>query len=150
MARQTEPIRVARRWVLQRLARAHSAQLIRTKARTRRPSRHGYTFVVLETLGARTGARRQVTLLYLQDGDDFIVLASNFGQERPPAWYFNLVAQPDASVLHDGHRIPVRAENIDGDERASLIPRMTKYNAQWKRYFGTVERDLPIVRLSPR
>jgi deazaflavin-dependent oxidoreductase (nitroreductase family) len=137
-----------RRWVYQHAARLHSAQLIRTKARTRRPSRHGYTFVVLETIGARSGATRQVTLLYLADGDDFIVLASNFGQERPPAWYFNLLARPEAQVLHDGRRVPVHATVLDGAARAGLVPRMTAYNGQWKRYFRTVERDLPVVRLS--
>jgi deazaflavin-dependent oxidoreductase (nitroreductase family) len=138
-----------RRWVYQRAARAHSARLIRTKARTIRPSRHGFTFLVLETIGAKTGARRQVTLLYLHDGDDFIVLGSNFGQDRPPAWYFNLTAHPDANVLVEGQRVAVHGELVDGDERAALTPRMAEYNSQWRRYFRTVQRDLPVVRLTP-
>jgi deazaflavin-dependent oxidoreductase (nitroreductase family) len=139
-----------RRWLYQRVARLHSAQLIRTKARTRRASRYGYTFVVLETIGARSGSRRQATLLYLRNGADYILLASNFGQERPPAWYFNLLSQPDVHVLYEGTRVPVHASVVDGPERAALVPQMTGYNRQWKRYFRTVERELPVVRLTPR
>jgi len=139
-----------RRWLYQQVARAHSAQLIRTKARTSRASRHGYTFVVLETIGARSGTTRQTTLLYLRSGDDFILLASNFGQERPPAWYFNLLSQPDVHVLHEGRRLPVHASVVDGAERAALVPQMAAYNRQWKRYFRTVKRDLPVVRLTSR
>jgi deazaflavin-dependent oxidoreductase (nitroreductase family) len=131
-------------------ARLHGAAMIRSKGRTRRPSRHGYTFLVLETVGAKTGAVRQATLLYLQHGDDFIVLASNFGQEHPPAWYFNLQAQPDAHVLHDGRRMAVRAAVVHGADRAALIPVMAAYNSQWRGYFKNVERALPVVRLTPR
>jgi len=137
-----------RRWFYQRFAKVHGAVLIRTKGRSRRRNKHGYTFLVLETLGARSGASRQVPLLYLRRGDSFVVLASNFGQERPPAWFLNLLAHPEAHVLIGGQRTSVHARVLEGDERAALVPIVRGYNAQWNEYFDTVQREIPMVLLT--
>jgi deazaflavin-dependent oxidoreductase (nitroreductase family) len=138
-----------RRWFYQRFARVHRAVLVRLKGRSIRQSRHGYTFLVLETVGARSGEIRQVPLLYLQQRQGFVVLASNYGQERPPGWFFNLRARPEAHVLTGGERIPVRSRVLDGDERTALVPIVRGYNAQWNDYFDTVQREIPMVLLTP-
>jgi len=139
----------ARRRFYQQFARVHGALLIRTKGR---PRWLGWrqTALVLETVGRRTGELRQLPLLCLRYGDAFVVLASNYGQERPPAWWFNLEAQPDCQVLWDGRRIPVRARVSAGDERAKLVERGCAYNSNWHDYLTTVEREIPLVVLERR
>lgn len=130
----------------QTFARYHGKLLLRTNGR---PSSLGWgqTALVLETVGRKSGQVRAAPLLYMADGNDFIILASNYGQEHPPAWWFNLQARPEATVLWKGWRVPVVANELAGDERESRIPAMREYNAQWNMYLAEVHRYLPIVRL---
>lgn len=106
--------------------------------------------LVLETTGRRSNQPRRVVLLYMPESDDFVVLASNFGQERPPAWWLNLQATPDAVVQIGGRRIPVRARELAGEERNSVLERSMSYNRQWRSYAVSLQRTLPIVRLERR
>jgi len=105
--------------------------------------------LVLETTGRRSGLSRRVALLYMPDGEAFVVLASNFGQEHPPAWWLNLEVTPDAVVLLGGRRVRVRARDLQGEERASVLTRAIAYNKQWRAYAGVLRRSLPVVRLEP-
>ena len=76
---------------------------------------------LLTTVGHRTGESRTVPLLFLADGTDFVVIASNFGQHHHPAWSANLLANPSATVNLGGRSFPVRAALVDGAERERLI-----------------------------
>lgn len=127
-------------------ARRHTRLLVRTHGR---PSWSGprFRFLVLEVRGRRSGQHRSVVLLYMPDGDGFVVIASNYGGERPPAWWLNLSADPDAVVHVGGRSIPVRARTLAGEERQAMALRAVSYNKQWRRYMRTVQRELPIVRL---
>ena len=129
-------------------ARRHTRLLVRTRGR---PSWSGprLRFLVLETQGRRSGRRRNVVLLFMPDGDSFVVIASNYGGERPPAWWVNLVADPAAVVHVSGRSVPVRARALSGSERDAMVTRAVPYNGQWRRYLHTVQRELPIVRLEP-
>ncbi len=133
-----------------RFARIHGAVLVRTKAREFpriRARRH--RFLVLETVGARTGQPRHVPLLYLEEGGSFVVLASNFGQEKPPAWLANLRGRPTAHVLLRGRRVAITWRVVEEPERSDLVERMRAYNKQWNDYFKHVTRELPVVVLTP-
>ena len=129
-------------------ARRHTRLLVRTRGR---PSWSGprLRFLVLETQGRHSGRRRSVVLLYMPDGEHFVVIASNYGGERPPAWWLNLSAQPEALVHVAGRTVPVRARALDGAEREAMLARVVTYNRQWRGYARTVRRELPIVRLEP-
>ena len=140
------PYSARRRQFYQRFAKVHGALLVRTKGRPRRLGLHQFA-LVLETVGRRSGELRALPLLYMPDRDAFVVLASNYGQERPPAWWFNLQAQPEAVVFVSGTRIAVRARKLEGDEREAIIPKAKAYNVQWRDYLASVERELPIIRL---
>jgi deazaflavin-dependent oxidoreductase (nitroreductase family) len=141
------PYSERRRRFYQRFAKVHGALLVRTKGRPRRLGRNQYA-LVLETVGAKTGQVRTVPLLYMPDGDErFVVVASNYGQERPPAWWANLRSRPDAHIYLSGKRLAVRWHLAAGDERDALIPRITAYNKQQQEYFSSVQRELPIVVL---
>jgi len=83
----------------------------------------------------------------MPDGDGFVVIASNYGGERPPAWWMNLTTDANATVHVAGRSVPVRARALAGDERAGMLPRAASYNKQWRGYIRTVQRELPIVRL---
>ena len=127
-------------------ARGHTRVLVRTHGF---PSWSGprLRFLVLETRGRRSGLPRSVVLLYMPDGRDYVVIASNFGDEHPPAWWMNLRAQPEAVVHVSGRTIPVRARALAGEERDAMLERAVHYNRQWRGYTQNVQRDLPVLRL---
>ncbi|HET6867549.1 MAG TPA: nitroreductase family deazaflavin-dependent oxidoreductase [Solirubrobacteraceae bacterium] len=80
----------------------------------------GLPVVMLTTTGARSGQPRTVPVLGIPFSGGVAVIASNFGQHRQPAWYYNLRANPDAQVLVDGVRGRVRAVEADTDQRAEI------------------------------
>ncbi len=106
--------------------------------------------VVLTTTGASSGLLRTVPLAALLDGQDFVVVGSNFGRERHPAWSTNLIAHPDARVAFRGEEFAVRAELLEDAERLRVWPDLL---AQWPlfdRYAETSGRDLRVFRLRRR
>jgi deazaflavin-dependent oxidoreductase (nitroreductase family) len=62
----------------------------------------GVDIAMLTTIGARTGRPRTLPVLGLRDGDDAILIASNFGRPRHPSWYYNLRADPRATIVVGG------------------------------------------------
>jgi deazaflavin-dependent oxidoreductase (nitroreductase family) len=80
----------------------------------------GLPVVLLTTTGARSGAPRTWPLLGVPVGDQLAVIASNWGAHRHPAWYHNLRANPRAIVVVDGVEVPVRAREVEGEERDRL------------------------------
>lgn len=106
--------------------------------------------LLLTTRGRRSGKERTVPLLYLEDGDSLIVVASAGGQETHPAWYLNLVAEPDAQVQIGRQVRPVRARTLDAAARAVVWPRVTATYAGYERYAARTEREIPLVALDPR
>ena len=102
---------------------------------------------MLETTGRRSCQPRRVPLLYMPDGDAFVVAASNFGGEQPPAWWMNLQADPGAVVECRGQRLPVTARELSGDEREETLALAIAYSRQWREYAASLRRPLPIIRL---
>ena len=104
---------------------------------------------LLTTVGRRSGERRTVPLLYIADGKDYVVIASNFGQRHHPAWSANLMANPSATVTLHGRMFPVQALLVEGDERDRLIAAL---RGMWPAY-ATYEiwashRTLRVFRLT--
>jgi len=128
--------------------RAHTWLLLRTAGRPEHITPR-LRCLVLETTGRRSNRRRRVPLLYLPDGNGFIILASNFGREEPPGWLKNLRETPDAAVQVGGKVIAVWARELDGEERERVLERAKAYNKQWRTYALTLHRPLPVIRLEP-
>jgi deazaflavin-dependent oxidoreductase (nitroreductase family) len=105
---------------------------------------------LLEHRGRRTGKLRTTPLVYLADGDDVVVAASQAGRPHHPLWYRNLQADPDAVVQVRRQRRPVRARTADRQERADLWPRLVDLYADYDSYQSWTEREIPVVVLSPR
>jgi deazaflavin-dependent oxidoreductase (nitroreductase family) len=109
----------------------------------------GQPVLLLQTLGRRTGRLRTTPVQYLRDDGKFVVVAANGGALRPPAWYFNLLAEPRARVLVGGTDVDVVAREAAGPERAELWRRLTAANRFLERVARKAGRPLPVVVLTP-
>jgi deazaflavin-dependent oxidoreductase (nitroreductase family) len=109
----------------------------------------GQPVLLLQTTGRRSGRTRTTPVQYLADDDTFVVVASNAGAARPPAWYLNLHANPDARVQVGQRAIDVRAQEAAGQERAELWQRLTAANRYLERAARKARRDLPLMALVP-
>ena len=106
-------------------------------------------FLLLTTVGRRTGQRRTQPLLYVPDRGRFIVVGSNAGDDRPPAWWLNLEAQPAADVQVDRERHRVRARRAQGEELAALWAELDRSYSYYADYRRRTAREIPIVVLEP-
>ena len=106
--------------------------------------------LLLTTTGRKSGQTRTAPVLYLTDRDRLVVIGSNAGNERAPAWALNLVANPDAEVEVRGARKPVRARVAEGDERAELWQRMNGQYNGFEEYRERTTRDIRVFVLEPR
>lgn len=128
--------------------RAHRAFLRMTGGRFGRTGT--LPALLLNTRGRKTGQSRDVILNFLRDGGSFVVIASYGGEDRHPAWWQNLMANPEGSVLFDGKRIDVRAREADGAEREALWGRVIAADPTYVEYQQRTQRRLPVVVLEPR
>lgn len=107
--------------------------------------------LLLDHVGRRTGQTFTTPLLYLADGPNLVVVASQGGLPKHPQWFHNLVATPEASVHVKKERSrPVRARVADPDERAELWPRLVALYADFATYQATADREIPVMVLEPR
>lgn len=106
--------------------------------------------LLITTTGRKSGKPRANPLVYAADGDGFVVIGSNWGQEHHPAWSGNLLANPAATVTVDGRDIAVTATMAKGAERERLwqllLSTWPAYQSYEVRAGG---RDLRIFRLKP-
>jgi len=106
--------------------------------------------LVLTTLGRRSGSRRSTTVLYRVDGERLILVGSNTGSDRHPAWALNLVANPDAEVEIRGERLRMRARVAEDGERAALWEAMSDLYSGFDEYRERTDRELLIFVLTRR
>ena len=109
----------------------------------------GQPILLLITAGAKSGRRRATPLLYLPDGERVVVIASNGGRDRHPAWYYNLRAHPEVTVFLRGRVGAYRAYEAQGEERAELWRRAVDYFAGFALYEQRTARHIPVMVLTP-
>ena len=113
--------------------------------------KRGWGALRLTTTGRRSGQERSVILGYLDDGPSLVTLAMNGWEDGHPAWWLNLVAQPDAVVrLADQDPQPVRAREAVGEERDRLWQTWVAINPQLDAYAALRSTETPVVVLEPR
>ena len=105
--------------------------------------------LILHTVGRKSGKARQSPLLYIQDGDDYMVVRSRGGSDAPPAWWLNLRAMPEAAVEIKGSRRRVTGRSATADEKASYWPRLTAGYPFYDDYQARTTRDIPVIVLTP-
>ncbi len=121
-----------------------------TKGRYTSTGKPTLPMLALTTTGRRTGQQRTVQLAYIEDGDDWLVVASNFGQQHHPAWRHNLDADPNAHVQIGADTIAVRATALSDDEKAEKWPRIETVVPQMEVYPTLTDRNIRVFRLSRR
>lgn len=109
----------------------------------------GATMLLLHTKGAKSGLPRTNPLVYLPDGDRFVVIASKGGAPEDPQWYRNLLADPNLEVEVGTRTIPVRATVITGPERDELYARQVERRPAFADYERKTARKIPVIALEP-
>ncbi|EME14638.1 nitroreductase family deazaflavin-dependent oxidoreductase [Rhodococcus triatomae] len=106
--------------------------------------------LLLEHRGRRSATLYTTPLLYIEDGDDVIVVASQGGLPKHPQWYRNLCADPDTRIQIGSRIREVTAETADPARRARLWPLLVDAYADFDTYQAWTEREIPVVVLRPR
>ena len=112
-------------------------------------SKRGVPIGLLTTVGRRSGKARTVPLMYMQDGDRFLVVASNAGLAAPPAWYLNLQAKAEATFRPRKEALPVRGRELSESEQRDVWERMTRHNPLWAAFQECTDRRTAVVALEP-
>jgi deazaflavin-dependent oxidoreductase (nitroreductase family) len=106
--------------------------------------------LLLTTTGRKSGQQRTAPVLYLANGDSYVVINTNAGNEKTPAWSLNLRAKPEAEVEVKGKRVKVRARLAEGVERADLWRRHMEQYSGWDFYESQLDREVGVFVLEPR
>ena len=110
----------------------------------------GMKVLILTTTGRKSGQERATPLMHFEDDGRYVVVASNAGEPRDPAWWLNLKAKPEASVQIGRDEQPVRATEAEGQERDRLWKRLIDINDDYAVYEERTDRRIPVVLLDPR
>jgi deazaflavin-dependent oxidoreductase (nitroreductase family) len=118
----------------------------------------GAPTLLLTTTGAKSGLPRTSPLLYAhhgdarhgdaRHGDQLLVIGSNFGQERHPAWTGNLLAHPNAVVTMGGKDIAVTARQLSGQERQGAIDSFIALSGVYAAYLQRTDREIRVFALA--
>jgi deazaflavin-dependent oxidoreductase (nitroreductase family) len=106
--------------------------------------------LLLTSIGRRSGQPRTAPVLFLADGERVVVIGSNAGNSKAPAWSHNLKANPDAEIQIKGERRLVRARVAEGEERAEMWRKMNEQYAGFEDYDERTSRDIAVFVLDPR
>ena len=111
----------------------------------------GGKMLLLDHVGAKSGTKRTAPLLYFRDGEDLVIVASKGGYPKHPAWYHNLIANPDTEVQVGTERRAVHARVADPEEHERLWPRAVKSYHGYADYQARSKgRAIPLVILEDR
>ena len=109
----------------------------------------GLPIVMLTTTGANSGRTRTLPVLGVPYDGNLVVIASNYGQDRNPAWYHNLRAQPRASITFQGEQREVVARELTGEERERWFELGVEIYLGWTHYSRRADRQIPVLELRP-
>ncbi|MEZ5075975.1 MAG: nitroreductase family deazaflavin-dependent oxidoreductase [Solirubrobacterales bacterium] len=106
--------------------------------------------LLLDHVGARSGKRRTLPLLYVADGDDIVLIASKGGYPKNPAWYYNLRANPDTTVQVGSEVRPVHAREASEEEYERLWEIAVSSYGGYRDYQARTDRKIPLIVLERR
>ena len=111
----------------------------------------GMPVLEITTKGRKTGNPHTVMLTSpLQEGDSYVIVASRGGDDKSPAWFLNLEANPQVEVaIQGGPKKPMTAKVADSAERARLWPKLTADHKNYAGYQTKTTREIPVVVLTP-
>ncbi len=109
----------------------------------------GAKVLLLTTVGRKSGKSRTIPLLYLAEDSHWAIVASNGGDDRHPAWWLNLKANPAATIQVRRTLKQVRAREASESEQSVLWPRFVKMHSGYQTYQQRTKRKIPVVILEP-
>ena len=111
---------------------------------------HGVNTLLLTTRGRMTGKLRRTALIYGEDGDRYVVVASMGGAPKHPEWYLNLVANPKVKVQVGEEEFDAVASTATGDQRSERWKQMAEIWPDYDNYQKKTKRTIPVVVLKKR
>jgi len=136
------------RWFF-KLVRTTHAAIYRLSGGRVGASIGGMPMLLLATKGRRSGRAHNVPLGYMMEQDSYVVIASYRGSPRNPAWYLNLLAEPQAFVQVNSRKIAIVATTADNEAREKLWNRLVAKTPIYKRFQERTKRQIPLVYLTP-
>jgi deazaflavin-dependent oxidoreductase (nitroreductase family) len=109
----------------------------------------GVPTLLLTTTGRKSGNSRTTPVMYLEDGDRKVIVASYGGDDRNPTWFLNLTANPEVTVQVGPTSQRMKAEVAGPEDRARLWPKLVAMYSEYDAYQKKTDRELPVVILSP-
>lgn len=111
----------------------------------------GMPALILETTGRKSGQPRSTMLTApVEDDGDIVLVASKGGDDRHPAWYLNLQANPEVRITMGGRTFPAVARDATDEEKAELWPRIVEGYKGYAGYRERTDRDIPVVICTPK
>lgn len=108
-----------------------------------------YPTMLLTVTGRKTGKPRTVPVIYIKDGDRFVIAAAYSGRDTDPAWWLNLQANPSAEVSVMGTTVRVQAAQASPAERPELWRRLVQMYPYFTDYQRRTKREIPVIVLTP-
>jgi proline iminopeptidase len=109
--------------------------------------KEGSTVLLLTTTGRKSGKPRTIPLIYAQDGDRYVIVASKGGAPEHPGWYRNLVKSPDVELQVEDRVFRARARTASGEERERLWRKANEVWPHYAEYALKTGREIPVVVL---
>jgi len=109
----------------------------------------GVPTLLLTTRGRKSGKLRRTALIYGQDGENYLLVASKGGAPEHPAWYLNLVENPEVELQVGADKLTGRARTATAEEKPRLWQRMTEIFPRYDEYQAKTERAIPLVIVEP-
>lgn len=106
--------------------------------------------LLLNNVGRKSGKTYATPMAYYRDGDSYLLVASNWGREDHPNWFYNLLQTPNTTIRVGPTNIPVATRQAEGEEYARLWDVITGQFTQYLKYQKGLARRIPIVVLTPR
>jgi deazaflavin-dependent oxidoreductase (nitroreductase family) len=105
--------------------------------------------LVLTSIGRRSGLPRSTPLLYLRDGERFVLVASNAGDDKDPLWWSNLKENPEGVVRVGSTETKVIAKEASPEEKTRYWPQLVTIYPTYNSYQKKTRREIPLVVLTP-
>ncbi len=110
----------------------------------------GSQVIILSTTGRKSGKLRRTPLIRVSDGDNYLVIASMGGAPNHPAWYLNMVENPEVTVQDRAEVHELIARRATSEEKAALWPIAAEVWPDYDNYQASTDRDIPLMICSPR
>ena len=104
----------------------------------------GMPVVLVKMTGARSGRTIEVPLMYVPHEKGFLLVASQGGAPKNPAWYYNLVKYPEIEITFQGETRKLTARRVDDEEKAALWPICVEYYPPYEEYQLRTDRNIPV------